>query len=66
MGIEEVFAIVRRLADAVVEGRLEARQIKNMSDEELAAFDDDLFAALQTKQAESERLGHEGDTNDEK
>lgn len=66
MGIEQIFPIVRRLAGAIIDGRLEAKQIKSMSDEELAAFDDELFTALEAKQAESERLGHEGDEDDEK
>ena len=62
MDLEKVFALVRRLGEAVVDGRLEAKKIKTMSDADLAAFDADLFTALQAKQRESEMLGHEGDT----
>lgn len=53
-------ALVRRYAVAIAEGRLEAKKIAAMSDEELAVFDEEAFAALKAKQEEAEQLAASG------
>lgn len=49
-------AFARRLIEEVAEGRLELVDIKNMTDEELAAFDGEAFQGLQDAQNRNEQL----------
>lgn len=63
MDINEVIAIVRRYATAIAEGRIEAKKIKNMPDEELALFDNQLWNALKDAQEKAEKLA-EGKTDE--
>ena len=65
MDVNQVFAIVRRIAEAITDGRLEAKKVAAMSDFEIAAYDGNLFAALTSAQAASEMLGHEGEGNEQ-
>lgn len=56
MDLNEVLAIIRRYAEAFAEGRIEAKAVKTMSDEELAAFDAALTEQLAAKQREADIL----------
>ena len=56
MDVNNILAIVRRIAEAIAEGRIEASAIKTMSDDELAAYDDELNGILKKKQQEAEAL----------
>lgn len=56
MDLKEVLALLRRYAEAIVEGRIEAKDIAAMSDTELATFDDELSAQLNAAQKEAEDL----------
>jgi hypothetical protein len=58
--ITEILSIVRRYAEAIVEGRIAAKEIINMSDEQLADFDRGAFDRLSALQAEAEDLAQEG------
>lgn len=55
----KALALVRRYAEAIADGQLEARAVASMTDEELATFDTEAYAALQAKQAEAEALVQE-------
>lgn len=55
-GVSDILAIIRRYAEAIAAGRLEAAQIKGMTDEELAAFDDALNAKMKDEQAKNREL----------
>jgi len=61
MDIVDVLALLRRYAEAFAEGRIEAQTVKTMTDDELAAFDDELSARLEAKQREAENLAEEGE-----
>lgn len=56
MDIINALALARRLMEAVAEGRLEASKVKDMTDDELAAYDTLAYQALLGAQAENERL----------
>jgi hypothetical protein len=56
MDLNQILALLRRYAEAIADGRIEARRIETMSDAELAAFDDELQTALEAKQWEAEEL----------
>jgi hypothetical protein len=58
--ITEILSIVRRYAEAIAEGRIAAKEIINMSDEQLADFDRGAFDRLSALQAEAEDLAQEG------
>ena len=52
--ITKILEIIRAYAEAISRGKIKASQIKNMTDEELASFNDDLSAMLEAKQKEAE------------
>lgn len=61
MGLNpNIFAIIRRYATAIAAGRIEAAQVKDMTDEQLEAFDEKLNAEMKDKQSEAERLAEGG------
>lgn len=51
-----VFDVVRRYAEAIIAGQITAKQIAEMSDEQLDAYNDILSESLETTQKEAERL----------
>lgn len=59
MDILKALALVRRIAEAIAEGRIEASAVKTMTDEQLAEFDKEAYQALTEAQAENERLANE-------
>lgn len=52
----KAFEFARRIAEAIADGRLEAKAVKTMTDDELAEFDTEAYQALKDAQAENERL----------
>lgn len=52
----DILAIVRRYAEAIADGRLNAKRIATMTDDELAEFDTEIYSLLVAKQEEAERL----------
>ncbi len=59
MDLKTALALVRRYATEIAEGRIEAKKIAAMTDEELAEFDSVVFSQLKAKQEEAERLAAE-------
>lgn len=59
MDILKALALVRRMAEAIAEGRLEAAAVKDMTDDQLATFDTEAYQALMDAQAENERRANE-------
>ena len=57
--ITEALALVRRYAVAVAEGRIEAKKLASMTDEELKTIEADAFTAFEAKQKEAEQLARE-------
>lgn len=60
MDILQALALVRRLAEAIADGRIEAGAVKDMTDEDLATFDTEAYQALVDAQAENESLAGDG------
>lgn len=56
----EIAALVRAYAQAIAEGRIEARQIAEMTDEQLKEFRKEKLASLEDKQREAEGLEEDG------
>lgn len=54
--INKILAIIRRYAEAIADGTIDAKKVAGMTDEELAAYDDELVELLGEKQIEAERL----------
>jgi len=52
----EIAALVRAYAQAIAEGRIEAKQIAEMTDEQLKAFRKEKLSSLEDKQREAEDL----------
>lgn len=50
------FGLARKIAEAIAEGRLEAKNVPDMTDEKLAEFDKEAYQDLLDAQAENERL----------
>lgn len=59
MDITQSLALARRLVEAVAEGRLEAAKVKDMTDDELAAYDTLAYQALVDAQTANDRLAGE-------
>lgn len=58
--ITKIFALARRVAEAIAEGRVEASAIKDMTDEQLAEYDTEVYAALLEAQQRNEALIADG------
>lgn len=52
--ILEVFALIRRYAEAFAAAGIELKDVKNLTDEQLAELDTEAYNALQRAQAEAE------------
>lgn len=52
----KMLAFGRRIAEAIAEGRVEAKAVKDMTDEQLAEFDTSAYQALVNAQADNEQL----------
>lgn len=63
MSTTEVLSLVRRYATAIAEGRIAAKVIADMTDEELLEFEQSKFGELDAKQKEAEDLAKEGQKN---
>ena len=57
--LHKIFAFGRRIAEAIADGRLEASRVEDMTDEQLAEFDSEVYQALLDAQAENEALANE-------
>lgn len=57
--LSKMFAFARRIASEIAEGRVEASAIKDMTDEQLAEFDTEMFQALKDAQDRNEALANE-------
>ena len=55
----EVAALIRGYAEAIAEGRIEARHVAEMDDEQLKAFRKERLQSLIDKQKEAEDLANE-------
>lgn len=62
MSVENYLSIARRYLQAVADGKIEARKLVAMSDEELKAYDQEAFDALEAKQEEAEALVNQDKT----
>lgn len=54
----EIAALIRRYAEAIAEGRIEAKTIASMTDEQLFAFRKAKLESLKEKQKEAEDLAN--------
>lgn len=52
----KAIAFARAIAEAIADGRIEAAEVKNMTDEQLATFDTEAYQGLVAAQAENEEL----------
>lgn len=52
----EIMAIIRRYAEAIADGRIIAKDVPNMTDDQLAEFDTEMYGRLTAKQEEAEQL----------
>lgn len=52
----QVFAFARRIAEAIAEGRLEASAVPQMTDEQLAEYDAEVYQGLVAAQERNEDL----------
>lgn len=50
------FELVRRIAEAIADGRVEARSVSTMTDAELAEFDTEVYQEYLRSQEEREAL----------
>lgn len=50
------FELVRRIAEAIADGRVEAAQVSTMTDEQLAEFDTEVYQRYLEVQKEREAL----------
>ena len=50
------FELVRRVAEAIADGRVDAAQVSAMTDEQLAEFDTEMYARYLEVQKEREAL----------
>lgn len=56
ISIKDALALARRYAVAIAEGRIEAKDLSEMSDEALIEFDEKSFDKFSAKQNEAEEL----------
>jgi hypothetical protein len=57
--VTEILAIIRRYAEAFADGRIDAKAVPSMTDDQLAEFDTQIYTRLLEAQAEAEQLAAE-------
>lgn len=62
MDWSETANLIRRFATAIAEGRIEAKEVASMSDEQLKEFRKAKLETLEEKQSEAEQLASENET----
>lgn len=64
LDITKSFAFVRRIASEIAAGRIEAKSIEAMTDDQLAEFDADVYQQYQSERERREELLNEEQEGD--